>query len=460
MTPSLRPAGGNSAPVNVTPKAAPAADVQDVLPTDTRKPIRMGFWVLIVGFGLFLLWAAYAPLDEGVATTATVAIETRRKTIQHMNGGVIRQVLVKEGDQVKAGQPLIELDDALARANFESIRQNYMSQRASESRLLAEQMERPTIEFHPDLVAASSDPLVRQHMVTQMQLFQARRAALQAELAGVGELIQGYEAQIAGLTAMLEGKKAQAGFQAEQLKSISELSSQGYAPRNQALQMEQAQSELRSSIADLQANILRTRQSIAEARTRMTQRRQEYHKEEGAQLAEVRREVQAGQDKLRAITEELGRTQIKSPVDGQVVGLAVSSGGGVVTPGQKLMDVVPKGETLLVDARVPPHVIDRVKAGDAAQVRFSSFANSPQLVLAGKVLTISADAVSEQQGPAVVTYYLARVEVTPEGFKSLGNRTMQPGMPAEVLIETGERSLLTYLMHPLTKRIAAAMKEE
>lgn len=460
MTLSLRAPTGPSASLPA-PKGGPAADVQDALPTDTKKPIRLGFWVLIVGFGLFLLWAAFAPLDEGVATTATVAIETRRKTIQHLTGGVVKNVPVNEGDQVKAGDVLVELEDATTRANYESIRQNYMAQRAAESRLLAEQVERPAIEFHPDLVAAAAkDPLVRQHITTQNRLFQARRAALQAELSGIGELIQGYEAQIAGQNALLEGKKAQAGFQAEQLKNVSELAREGYAPRNQALQLEQAQAELRGSIADLQATILRSRQAIAEARTRMAQRRQEYHKEEGAQLADVRREVQSGQDKLRAVSEELGRVQIKSPVDGQVVGLAVSSSGGVVTPGQKLMDVVPKGETLLVDARIPPHVIDRVSAGDSAQVRFSGFANTPQLVLPGKVLSISGDAVAEQQGGTTITYYLGRVEVTPEGFKLLGNRTMQPGMPAEVLIETGERSLLTYLMHPLTKRIAASMKEE
>ncbi len=456
---ALRPPTGNSAPVPAVPKGK-ASDVEDVLPMDTKAPIRLGFWVLIVGLGVFLLWAAFAPLDEGVATTATVSIETRRKTIQHLSGGVIKRVPVKEGQQVKAGDVLVELDDAVTRANFEAVRQNYMAQRAAESRLIAEQLERPAIEFHPDLIKAASDPLVRQHMGTQTQLFQARRATLQAELSATGELIQGYEAQITGLTALLEGKRAQAGFQAEQLKNISDLAKEGYAPRNQALQLEQAQAELRGSIADLQSNILRTRQSIAESRMRMTVRRQEYHKEEGAQLADVRREVQAGQDKLRAVTEELGRVQIKSPVDGQIVGLALSSEGGVVTPGQKLMDVVPKGETLLVDARIPPHVIDRVKSGDAAQVRFSGFANTPQLVLEGKLLSVSGDAVTEQQGPSSVTYYLGRVEVTPEGFKKLGNRNMQPGMPAEVLIETGERTLLAYLLHPLSKRIAAAMKEE
>lgn len=435
-------------------------DVEATLPTDTGKPIRIGFWVLVVGFGGFLLWAGLAPLDEGVSAPATVSIETRRKTIQHLNGGVVRQVLVKEGQLVKAGDPLIELDDAATRANFESIRQNYMAQRAAESRLLAEQAEKPAIEFHPDLLASAADPLVKQHMASQTQLFMARRAALAAERSASMESIGGLQAHIDGLTQMLEAKRAQAAFQAEQLKSVSELAREGYAPRNQALQLEQGQAELRSGIADLQAGIARDQKSIAELNMRIAVRRQEYHKEEGAQLAEVRREVQAGHDKLKAITEELGRTLIKSPVAGQVVGLSVSGGGGVVTPGQKLLDIVPKGETLLVDAKIPPHVIDRVAAGEEAEVRFSGFVNSPQLVLDGKIISLSSDAVTESVGPSVQTYYLARVEVTPAGFKKLGNRVMQPGMPAEVLVKTGERSLLTYLLHPLTKRIAAAMKEE
>ncbi|MCX8520540.1 MAG: HlyD family efflux transporter periplasmic adaptor subunit [Rhodoferax sp.] len=131
-----------------------------------------------------------------------------------------------------------------------------------------------------------------------------------------------------------------------------------------------------------------------------------------------------------------------------------------MTPGQRLMDIVPKGEALLVDAKIPPHVIDKVRAGESVDVRFSSFSNSPQLVLDGRLVSLSSDVISEQTAAGVMSYYLGRVEITPEGIKELGKRVMQPGMPAEVLIKTGERSLLTYLMHPLTKRLAASMKEE
>ena len=341
-------------------------------------------------------------------------------------------VAVKEGQWVREGEVLMELDAGVSKANFEAVRQNYMAQRATESRLLAELKGASQIEFHPDLLKAKSDPLVQQHMQTQQQLFNSRRAA--------------YHAQVSGMATMIESRKAQGAFQSQQVQSIRELASEGYASRNQLLQLEQAQAELRTSTTDLQTNYARVQQ--------------EYIKELSSQLADVRREVQSGQEKLQAVTDELSRTQLRSPVDGQVVGMTVTSTGGVVTPGQRLMDIVPKGEALLVDAKIPPHVIDKVHAGAMVDVRFSSFANSPQLVLEGRLASVSSDVISEQTAVGVMTYYLGRIEITPDGIKELGKRVMQPGMPAEVLIKTGERSLLTYLMHPLTKRLAASMKEE
>jgi membrane fusion protein, protease secretion system len=427
--------------------------------SDTRSPIRLGFWVLVVGFGLFLLWAAWAPLDEGVSAQSVVSIETRRKTIQHLQGGVIKELRVKEGQTVKSGDVLLVLDDGATRAGFESIQQAYLAQRALESRLLSELAGAPQISFHPDLLKAGEGD-ARIHMIAQQQVFTARRAALAAELAAAQEGIAGLEAQGVGLRAVIDSKRAQAGFQDQQVQGVRALAQDGFAPRNQALQLEQAQAELRASMADSQAMSQRVLQSIAESRQRIAQRKQEYVKELSSQLADVRREVQANQEKLVAITAELGRTEIRAPLDGQVVGLALSGVGGVVTPGQRLLDVVPVGAPLLLDARVPTHVIDRVHVGDPTEVRFSGFANTPQLVVDGRVTSISGDVVTEQMGNGVVSYYLGRVEITESGRKALAHRVLQPGMPAEVLIRTGERTLLTYLLHPLTKRIAAAMKEE
>ncbi len=430
------------------------------LQTDTRTPARLGFWVLIVGFGLFLAWAAWAPLDEGVVAPATVSVEMRRKTIQHLQGGVIKEVLVGEGRHVKRGETLVVLDDGAVRASFETIRQNYLSQRALESRLLAEALGKPGIEFHKDLSHAGDD-VAQQLMAVQRQVLSSRQAALRAELAAGRQSIQGYESQVAGLRQMLESRRRQAELQSRQLVNLQELSAEGFAPRNQALLLEQQQAELRTMLTDLETNVLRAQSAAAELRLRMAQREQDYLREVSSQLAEVRKEVQANQERLAAITAELGRMVIKSPVDGQVVGLALAqAGGGVVTAGQKLMDIVPEGETLLLDAKIPTQVIDRIKAGELAEVRFSSFANSPTLVVHGKLVSLAGDAMTEQVGASLQTYYLGRVELTPEGVKALGGRSLQPGMNAEVLIKTGERSLLTYMLHPLAKRVAAAMTEE
>ncbi|MBC7941019.1 MAG: HlyD family type I secretion periplasmic adaptor subunit [Chitinophagaceae bacterium] len=450
-----------------TSAAAPAGTANDVADaqevsrlSDTRGPIRMGFWVLVVGFGLFLAWAAWAPLDEGVSATAVVSVESRRKTIQHMQGGVVRKVLVKEGTVVKQGDVLIELDDGVARATYTGIQQNYVAQRALEGRLLAEVAGASSISFHPDLLN-SKDPVTAQHMAVQTQLFTARRAAHAADMAASAETIAGLERQLEGVREMASSRRAQQSLQTQQLAGVRALADEGFAPRNQALQLEQAQAELRTSLSDLDTTMNKLRSSATEQRLRLTQRRQEYAKEASGELATVRREVQANQEKLTAMTEELGRMQISAPSPGQVMALGVTGVGGVVQPGQHLMDILPLGDATLLDLKVPPHVIDRIKVGDEVEVRFSAFANTPHLVVLGKLISLSGDVVSEQMGGGVTSsYYLGRVQLTNEGLKALGDRVVQPGMVAEVLVKSGERSLLTYLMHPLLKRLAAAMTED
>lgn len=427
------------------------------LPADTHKPMHIGLWALGIGFGGFLLWAAAAPLDEGVPTHGMVAIDTKRKAVQHQTGGIVKQVLVKEGQYVKDEEPLIHLDDAATQANYASVRQHYLTLRAMEGRLQAEQIGAKKIEFHADLQQPADDPFIRQVVATQERLFLSRRQSLQAELQANRESVQGQEAAIKGYEGMLSARQAQLGFLQEDLKGMRELVKEGYAPRNRQLELERMAADTMASIAELQGNIQRARSAIAELKMRAIQREQDYRKEVDSQLADVRREVQADADKYKAISNELARTVIRAPAEGQVVGLVVQTVGGVISPGQKLMDIVPDNEALLLETHVPPHLIDRVKTGDLADVRFSSFAHSPQLVVDGKIVSISSDLLQEPNQPP---YYLARVAITPEGSKTLGKRQLQPGMPVEVIIKTGERSVLTYLLHPLLKRMAASMKEE
>lgn len=426
------------------------------LPADTHRPMRIGLWALGVGFGGFLLWAGLAPLDEGVPTQGMVAIDTKRKAVQHQTGGIVKQVLVREGQFVKAGEPLIHLDDAVTQANYASVRQHYLTFRAMEGRLQAEQTGASKIVFHADLTQ-TDDTFVKQVVTNQEQLFQSRRLSLQAELQGIKDSGEGQEAAIKGYQGMLEARQNQLGFLQEDLKGMRELVKEGYAPRNKQLELERMAADTMASIAELQGNIQRARSAVAELKMRAIQRNQDYRKEVEGQLADVRREVQADADKYTAVTNDLARTVIRAPAEGQVVGLVTQTVGGVVSPGQKLMDIVPENEPLLLETRVAPHLIDKVKHGAKTDVRFSSFAHSPQLVVEGEIVSISSDLLTEPNQPP---YYLARVAITPAGMKDLGKRQLQPGMPVEVIVKTGERSVLTYLLHPLLKRMAASMKEE
>lgn len=444
--------GGAPAP------SGPALDGELVLPTDTAQPVRLGMWVLGLGFGGFLLWAALAPLDQGVPTVGRVAIDTKSKTVQHLTGGIVSQVFVKEGQFVREGEPLLTIDSALARANHEGIRQKYLGLRAMEGRLVAEQEKRDSIDFHPDLLKSADDAWVRQAMDNQQSLFRSRRSALQAEVDALREAMQGDEASIQGFEGMLSARRLQLELLRDELQGIRGLVEEGYAPRNRQLELERMAAEVGSSIAQVQGDLMRARRSIAEMKLRIVQRSEEYRKEVDTHLADVRREVQADGERVRAAADELARTTVRSPAEGQVVGLSAQTVGGVIGPGQKLMDIVPRNEALLLEARVPPHMIDRVQPGRDADVRFSSFANAPALVARGRVDSVSSDLIVEPQTQA--SYYLARVSLTADGMKELGDRQMQAGMPAEVVIRTGERTMLTYLLHPLLKRMSSAMKEE
>ena len=297
-------------------------------------------------------------------------------------------------------------------------------------------------------------------MQIQQQLFASRRASQQAEIAAANQAIAGLEGQVAGLRQVLQNRTAQAELLARQAAEVKALANDGFAPRNQALILEQQQAELRGSLADIETNVQRSLSAIAETRLRIAQREQDFMKEVSERLADLQREVDANHQRLLAITQDLERMQIRAPVSGQVLGLAVNGPGAVVTPGQKLLDIVPQGEPLLLDARIPTHVIDRIKVGDTTEVRFTSFADAPHLVVIGKLVSLSADAVVEHLPTGSASYFLGRVQLTEEGRKALGHRALQPGMVAEILVKTGERSLLTYLLHPLTKRIATAMTEE
>jgi membrane fusion protein, protease secretion system len=419
---------------------------------------RIGLWALALGFGGFVLWAALAPLDEGVPGPGMVTIDTKSKAVQHLSGGIIKEVLVTEGQQVKEGQLLVKLDEAVVTMNFQTSRLRYLGLRANEGRLSAEQQGLNKIVWHSDLRDVQGEPQIRQVMMTQEQLFDSRRAGIKADLQALEESIQGQEGLLKAYAEMGINRRNQLAILTEELKNTTGLVAEGYAPRNRQLELTRNVAEMNSSISELQGNTVRGQRAIGELRQRAIARRQEYRKEVDTQLADVSREAQTEAGRFRTTRDDLGRIEIRSPAAGQVIGLAFQTVGGVIGAGQKLMDIVPVGQALLLEARVQPYLIDRVHVDLPVDVRFNSFSHSPQLVVEGKVVSLSTDLLTD--GKTGATYYLARVELTPEGNKKLGKRQLQSGMPVEVIFRTGERSMLTYLLHPLTKRMAASMKEE
>jgi len=266
------------------PAQEPAAN-EPAAPDDLRRVRRIGIVVLVAGFAGFLAWAALAPLDEGVPSAGVVAIDTKRKAVQHLTGGIVKEVLVREGDRVREGQRLVRLDDAVMRASYEATRHRYLGLRATQGRLLAERAGSAIIAYHPELEKEASDPLIRLQMTTQEQLFRARRAALAADLKGMHESIEGQQAVLASQQAQLTHRRGQLALLNEELGHTRGLVQEGFAPRNRQLELERMAAESRAAIADLIGGAERARRAIAELRQRQALRGQEYRKEVEASTA-------------------------------------------------------------------------------------------------------------------------------------------------------------------------------
>ena len=439
---------------------------EDQEASEERQPldaVRAGIYFLLIGFGGFLVWATFAPLDEGVPSEGTVSIETKRKPVQHLSGGVVEKVYVKEGQLVQENQLLMTLTSQRARAAYEEAHQHYLGLRAAEGRLNAESAGSDHIIFHPDLLTDSNKMLVQQHIQNQTQLLNAKLTGLKADLSGIEESIKGQEAQIQGYKYVLESRRAQLALLNDQLVGLRALVKEGYAPKNQQSDLELKVAQTTGDIGDAASNILRSERAIGELKQKYNARKEQERKESDTQMADVRSQVDAYAEKSKALKNELIETEIRSPATGQVVGLQMQTVGGVIQAGQKIMDIVPQDEPLLIEVKVAPNLIDKLRKGMEADIRFANFANSPQLMVEGNVETISHDLLTDPQnsaGQPPSSYYLARISVKPSGMKVLGDRQLQPGMPVQVVIKTGQRSLMKYIMHPLVKRIAASMKEE
>jgi len=425
---------------------------------ESRRFVRFGGIAIAIGLAVFVIWAAIAPLDEGVPSSAVVTVSSKRKTIQHSHGGIVEQILVKDGDEVRADQVLMKLNEVQARSQLEVAQSQYLIALAVESRLSAERDGQPALRFPALLVKSAADIRAKEAMALQTRLFSSRRGALQSELGALRESFAGLEEQILGTAALEASKKIQTDLISRELNSIRGLVEEGHVPRTKMYELERSEASLSGSRSEDLATIAKARNGIAEIKLKIVQRQHEYQKEVETQLTEVQKDTTSLRDKIVALEDELARTVVKAPTDGYVVALQVHTLGGVVQAGAALMDIVPKGETLVLEAQIASNLIDKVRPGLPATIRFSALRQSITPLAEGKVVTVAADRQVDQK--TNFSYYPAIISIDADSLNRLGDHLLQPGMSAEVIIKTGERTFFNYLLKPLTDRVATSLKEQ
>jgi protease secretion system membrane fusion protein len=428
--------------------------------TDASAYTRMGWGVVLAGFCGFIAWASLAPLDKGVPMVGAVAKESNRKAVQHLSGGTIDDILVKEGDSVKAGQVLVRMNGVQASSQADVTRVQYFSARATEARLIAERDGKSSVTFPAALESAKADPRVAQNVSLQTQLFTSRQSALSSELSAMDETVKGIKLQVAGTEASRDSKKEQLAILKEQLGNMRELAKEGYVPRSRLLDLERTYSQTNGALAEDIGNIGRARRQIAELGLKRNQRAQEFQREVRTQLADVQKEADALGSRMEAETFLVENVDVKAPVDGVVMGISVFTRGGVVAPGFRMMDVVPTGDALIVEGQLPINLVDKVHPGLPVEFIFSAFNTNSTPHIPGVVSTVSADRLTDEK--TGMPYYKVNAKVTPEGLKLIAKNKLEvrPGMPVDLFVKTGERTMMNYLFKPMIDRAKTSMSEE
>lgn len=444
--------------------AATEVIAHDVTPltvnTDAGAYSKLGWLVVLLGVGGFVLWATLAPLDKGVPLQGLVAKETNRKTIQHLGGGTVQDILVKDGDVVKAGQVLVRMNNISANSQVEMSLAQFITARATEARLLAERDGKSAVAFPPALNAYKNDPRVMTAMSLQTQLFNSRRSALQNELGAMDENIAGLKMQIQGIDESRESKKAQLLILKEQVDNMRDLAKDGYVARSRLLELERTNAQLSGAMSEDIGNLGRSRRQVMEMTLRHAQREQEYQREVRTLLSDVQREAESLGSRIEGQQFDLDNSEVKAPVDGVVVNVSIFTKGGVVAPGMRLMEIVPTGDPLVVEGQLAVNLIDKVYPGLKVDLNFSAFNANKTPHIPGVLTQVSADrTVDERTGNA---YYKVRAAVTQEGAKLIAARHMgiQPGMPVDMFVKTGERTMASYLLKPVFDRAHTALTEE
>lgn len=403
---------------------------------------------ILIAATLFFIWACVAPLDGGVTMPGNVTVAGYRKSLQSSTGGVVEAILIHEGDKVKAGQVLIRINPLSADANLATTQSDYVDVLVRESRLKALSTGASSITWSPELAQFSDNIQVQGAKAFQVRLFNARRSQQAEQIAGLRE-------QMAGLTAAISSHQVQLRTLGQELENTRRLAKDGFVPQAQVNQTERTKAEQDAQMAS-------TRSQIGSIQAQIAGLDAAFAKEISDEAATVQKSREAAVTKLQAAKFEQNNTALRAPVDGTVVNLQVFTVGGVVSAGTVLAEVVPADGKLVVETQVPSKSIDKVKVGLPVDLRFSAFNISTTPVIEGRVLNVGVDRLKVKPGEEPKAgqddFYLAQVETTAAGAKKLANLKVQTGMPVDVIVKTGERTFMSYLLKPLTDKFALAFK--
>jgi len=404
-------------------------------------------WFLVF-FGAFMAWAFLAPIDAGVVLDGTVSVLGNRKQVQHPSGGIVQEILVKEGAEVKQGEVLIRVNPLKSEAEMSGAELTYINLLATESRLKAERDAIGSIRWADELEKrfGSKDTRVNEAKNLQVQLFNSRRAEYSSQVSSLNE-------QITGMNAMLRSKQSAIKTIDEEMRNTKSLAKDGFVPQMAANQAERTKIDLDSSIASAQSDIARARLQISQLRTAFV-------KDIDDKLQDLQKNKDPVLARLESVKFDRDLAEVKAPVSGSVVGLKVFTVGGTITGGQVLMEVVPKDENLIIQLKIPASIIDKVSIGLPTDMRFTSFNVDTTPTIPGLVTMVGADKEpAPAGGGADAEFYAGQAQVTKEGLVLLGALKVQPGMSVQVLVKSGERSFMSYLMKPISDKASRAFKQ-
>lgn len=426
-------------------------------PTETRRSVLIGVLVVCLTFGGFFGWATFAELSSAVIASGTVMVDSNRKAIQHVEGGIVKDILVRNGDMVRGGTLLLRLDETRAKASLAILQSKLDQALAAEARLLAERKQAEAIAFPAALLERQDAPQLGDILRDQESLFQARLATLAGETDIYEQRIAQVGEQIAGFRAQQESKGRQIELIGEELKGLKTLLAKGFAEKPKVLALEREAARLGGERGEMIAEIAAAKTSISEAKLQILQLEKDFQERVEQELREVRAEIFDVSERVAAATFVLDHLEVRAPEDGIVVGLQVYAAGQVVKAGETFLELVPVNDQLIVEAKVQPFDIDNLVPGQEADVLFTAFPQRTTPRLAGSVIYVSADRFEDERNGEA--FYLARISVSEEEAARLGERKLHPGMPADVMIKTGERTALDYLIQPLRDSVMRAWRE-